>query len=258
MSAGCGSGALGGVYSGDRKSHPAQWKNPRMKATALDYLLSFVAITFLLVLSIGIVVGLSGWTAQVLRDYHVIADLALVLILYGVLSAVLLRVLLVFRPLQAGTYGEDSSVFTYWKLLTVVHRLGLGALRPFTPVFLLPVMDALFGAKIGSDVAFGGEINDPYLVTVGSGTTLGTHSIVTGSFTGGGNLTCAPVVLGERVTVGPGALISPGCEIGSDVTIVMGSYVMPNTKIPAGETWRGNPARKWIQTAALRARTDGD
>lgn len=221
-----------------------------MKTTATDYLLSFTSITMLLVMSAGLAVVISPLWGHALGGYRVLADAALFLIGYGVFSALLLRLMLAIKPLSRGTFGEDAPEFTYWKLLTVVHRLGVGALRPFTPVFLLPLIDALFGARIGGDVAFGGEINDPYLVQIGSGTTLGTHSIVTGSYTGGGALTCAPVRIGSDVTIGPNALISPGCVIGSRVTIVMGSYVMPDTVIPDGETWRGNPARKWVPVRA--------
>lgn len=228
-----------------------------MKATTTDYLLSFLVISFLI--SVSACTVAAGWrlSVDIFRDYHVLADALIFFIGYGVYSAVVLRVLLAIRPMRAGTYGENSVEFTYWKLLTVIHRLGQGALRPFTPVFLLPLVDSIFGARIGTDVAFGGEVNDPYLVTIGDGTTLGTHSIVTGSFTGGGTLTCSPIVIGRRVTVGPNAVISPGCVIGDDANIVTGSFVMPNTNILAGETWRGNPARKWVQTTFQNGRLGG-
>ena len=34
-------------------------------------------------------------------------------------------------------------------------------------------------------------------------------------------------------------------HIGEGAVVMGGAHVMPNTRIPAGETWRGNPARKW-------------
>ncbi|MBP6898872.1 MAG: hypothetical protein KBC73_02225 [Burkholderiaceae bacterium] len=227
-----------------------------MKVTPIDYLLSALVITVLCLSSLAAVMFVTTWTRALLGAYHVVADTALWMIGYGVLSAILLRGLLHWRPLAAGQFSETSPEFTQWKLLTVVHRLGQGALRPFTPVFLLPVVDALFGARIGSDVAFGGEINDPWLVEVGEGTTLGTHSIVTGSTTGGGLLTMAPVRLGKGVTVGPNVMISPGCEIGDGAKLMVGSYLMPNSRVPAGETWRGNPARKWVPVKTTAALVD--
>lgn len=219
-----------------------------MKTTWLDYALSTTLIAMLLTLSVGAVAMIAPHLRAVCGDYHVLLELVAVMLLYGVSSAFLVRGLLRFRPIAPGNYNEDSPVFAYWKLITVVYRLGQGALRPFTPIFFVPVVDAIYGARIGRDVAFGGEINDPYFVSVGDGTTLGTHTIISGSFTGGGVLTCGTVRIGRNVTVGPNATIFPGTEIGDGATVMIGSCVMPGTFIPAGETWRGNPARKWTQS----------
>jgi acetyltransferase-like isoleucine patch superfamily enzyme len=46
--------------------------------------------------------------------------------------------------------------------------------------------------------------------------------------------------------VGVHSVVLPGTEIGDNATLLNGSYVVPGSKIPAGETWRGNPARKWL------------
>ena len=220
----------------------------RVKTTWLDYLLSTAAVSLLLVLSVGCVVIASPTLHAWCGDYHVLVELALGMLLYGVFAALLARCMLRIKPIAPGAYGEDSTVFTYWKLITVVQRLGQGAMRPFTPVFLLPVVDALYGARIGKDVAFGGEINDPYMVSVGDGTTLGTQTIISGSFTGQGTLTCGFVRIGRNVTVGPNTTILPDTEIGDGASVLIGSCLMPGARIPAGEVWRGNPARKWVQT----------
>ena len=140
----------------------------------------------------------------------------------------------------------ESPVFTYWKLLSVVYRLGQAALTPFTPVFLKPVVESLFGARVGTGVALGGTIDDPYMVTIGDGAILGHASLVSGNMIHGGKLTCGPITIGAGATVGIHSVLLPGTEIGENVTLMAGSYVLPNTKIPAGETWRGNPARKWL------------
>lgn len=218
-----------------------------MKTTWWDYLLSTATISLLLALSIGCVAVASPALRVWCGDYHVLVELAFGMLLYGVFAALLVRCMLGIKPILPGSYGDDSTVFAYWKLITVVQRLGQGALRPFTPVFLLPVVDALYGARIGKDVAFGGEINDPYLVSVGDGTTLGTQSIVSGSFIGQGALTCGFVRIGRNVTVGPNTTIFPGTEIGDGASVLIGSCLMPGARIPAGEVWRGNPARKWVQ-----------
>jgi serine acetyltransferase len=223
-----------------------------LKATGLDYLLSGVAITLLLAAAIlGVFVCLP-WSKSLFADYHVVTDFLLGLLLFGLFSALLVRILLAFRPMPHGTFDMDSSVFTYWKLITIVYRLGQSALKPFTPVFLKPLIEMLFGARIGRDVALGGVIDDPFMVSVGDGSVLGNASLVSGNYINDGALICGPVTIGKRVTVGANSVIFPNSDIGDDVILAGGSYVMPGTKIPAGETWRGNPARKWIQHAGVR------
>lgn len=216
-----------------------------MKATSLDYLLSTLMITGLLAASVAIVAMCLPLTRSVTGDYHVIVDLALGLMVYGVLSAAVVRAISRVWPLPAGTHEANSPVFTRWKLLTVTYRLGQGALRPFVPVFLQPVLEAIFGARIGRDVALGGTIDDPYMVSVGDGSVLGNASLVSANIVSGGKLTCGSVKIGRDVTVGANSVIFPGAEIGDGVTLVSGSYVIPGTRIPGGEVWRGNPARKW-------------
>jgi carbonic anhydrase/acetyltransferase-like protein (isoleucine patch superfamily) len=41
-------------------------------------------------------------------------------------------------------------------------------------------------------------------------------------------------------------VVFPNTEIGAGAVVAGGSFVMPGTRIPAGESWRGNPARKWV------------
>lgn len=224
-----------------------------MKATPLDYLLSSLCITLLLGLSLGGVALLLPWSRAWFADYHVLADLVLALLLYGLLSALGVRLLLALRPIPDGSHGQDSPVFTQWKLVTIVYRLGQAALKPLTPIFLKPLVEALYGARIGADVALGGVIDDPYKVTIGAGAVLGNASLVSGNYISGGLLVCGSVRIGAGVTVGANSVVFPDVEIGDGATLVGGSYVMPGARIPAGETWRGNPARKWIQTAGRAA-----
>lgn len=218
----------------------------QMKATALDYLLSIVVITVMLMLALIPVLAVHSAVAAWINPYHVLVEAALFLLGYGLASALAVRVLLHWRPIPAGTHSGDSPVFSQWKLVTVTYRLGQGALRPFIPVFLQPLQETLFGARIGRDVALGGIIDDPYAVTVGDGTVLGNASLVSANYVAGGQLVCGAVRIGARVTVGANSVIYPATEIGDDATLMVGSVLMPGSRVPAGETWRGNPARRWM------------
>lgn len=217
-----------------------------MKASYLDFLISGGVISIILAATVSGVIFLLPLSKAVALEYHVIVELLLGMLLYGLFSALAVRVLLLLRPVKCGDFDMDSAVFTYWKLLTVIYRLGQGVLLTFTPVFAKPLVEMLFGARVGANVALGGTIDDPYMVTIGEGSVLGHASLVSGNMVHGGKLTCGPVIIGVGVTVGVNSVILPNTEIGDNATVMGGSYVMPGTKIPAGETWKGNPARKWM------------
>lgn len=217
-----------------------------MKTGFWDFVLCGGAIALVLVAALALVMGLTPVTAAMLPQHHAVLDFLLLLIAYGVLSALLVRLLLRFWPMLPGEYGMDSPVFARWKLLTIVYRLGQGALVPFTPVFVKPVIDALFGARIGSQVAFGGVIDDPYMVSVGDGVVLGHASLVSANFIANGKFTCGEVNIGAGATIGANCVIFPNTVIGEGAVLMAGSCLMPGANMPAGETWRGNPARKWM------------
>lgn len=211
-----------------------------------DYLLSTLCISLLLSCTGTLLWVLHPWAQAWLGAYHPLAELALGLLGYGLASAALLRLLLRIHPMPLGAHGPDDRAFTYWKLLTVLYRLGQASLGWCIPFFLRPLRDVLFGARVGADVAFGGTIDDPYLVTVGAGSVLGNASLVTGNYLAGGKLVCARVHIGAGVTVGANAIVMPGVTLGDGATVMSGAVVMPGTQVPAGESWRGNPARKWM------------
>ncbi len=217
-----------------------------MKTSLADYLLSTLALSLLLAASILPVWIFSSRSIQWFGDYHVLVDVALVLLLYGILSALAIRVLLRLRPMPPGTYSMDSPIFTSWKLITVIYHFGQSALKPLTPIFLKPLVAILYGARIGSDAALGGIIDAPFAVTLGNRVTVGAFALVSGNFTTRESLILGTVKIGDGATIGVNAVVFPNTEIGENAVLLGGSYLMPGTKIPAGETWRGNPARKWM------------
>lgn len=212
----------------------------------MDYVFGSLVIGPLLLLSLGGVALLYPFTTRWLSDYHVLADVALALLFYGLLSALALRLLLKLRPIPPGEHDLESATFAHWKLLTITYRLGQGALSPLLPFFLRPLLEVLFGARVGADAACGGKIDDPYQVSIGAGTVLGDGSLVSGNYVSGGKLHCGPVRIGRGVTIGANTIVLPSVEIGDGATVMSGACVMPGTVVPAGETWRGNPARKWL------------
>ena len=102
-----------------------------MKSTPWDYVWTGLWITLLLAAAAAAVHTVSPWTRGLLGAYHVLVDLALLLLSYGLLSALVVRTIVKLKPLAPGAHGLDSAEFARWKLLTVLYRFGQGALRPF-------------------------------------------------------------------------------------------------------------------------------
>jgi len=236
------------MYDRSSKVHRQQ---PRatMKTSPLDYVLSTSLFVILLSLSLTVTVFVIGpVTEWLLGEYHIIADLFIFLLIYGLLSGLLLQVLLKVIPLQEGSFSLDDKNFTYWKLYSMIFYTGRAFLMPLTLVAARPLVLKLFGARLGADIAIGGDVDSPYLTTIGDGTAVGNGSHVVGTMTVNDKIFIGSVRIGRNVTIAMNAVVLPDVEIGDNAVVEIGSVVMPGTRIPRGERWRGNPARKWMLT----------
>ncbi len=217
-----------------------------MKSSIFDFLLCGFAITFILVSSFATIhFGVFPFTSSYLGQYAVIFNFFLFLLAYGIISGAIIQILIRAKPLELGEFAMDHPNFTYWKLLTIVYRLGEFFLLPFTTVFTKPLIIKLFGAKIGKNVAIGGTIDDPYLISVGDGSIIGQGSLVSGNASMNGKIVFGKVTIGNGVTISVNAVVLPNVEIGDNSVISIGSVLLSGSIVPKDETWRGNPARKW-------------
>lgn len=49
--------------------------------------------------------------------------------------------------------------------------------------------------------------------------------------------------VGNHATIGEGAIIEAGSDVGATAIVAPGSVVVRNTVIPSGQFWAGNPAK---------------
>ena len=222
-----------------------------MKTELIDFVYSTVVLTLLTCLAVIMAGATAGSLEQVLGMYTPLLAVLAFLLFFGLLCALCTRLIMTFRPLTAGKHSMDSQLFTRWKLFIVIYEFGRAALLPFTVVFLRPVVAALFGAKVGKDIALGGHLVDPELITIGDEAIIGQGSVVSAHTITSGFLILGPVVIGNRATVGVNAVVMSGVHLGDDSILTPGTTVPPGTIIPPGELWGGNPARK------IRSLTDG-
>jgi len=158
--------------------------------------------------------------------------------------SVLAKTVLGFR-IAPGLYPMYSIEALRWmgynSLILITNSAFLDVLRisPFQTLFY-----RLMGAKVGKDanVNTAGladlsmlEIGDH--VVIGGGTALICHAVERGF------LRLAPTKLGDRVSIGLGSVIMPGCQIGDGAVIAPCSFLPKGTQVPPRGLWGGNPAR---------------
>ena len=127
--------------------------------------------------------------------------------------------------------------------MTLVVRYSF--LEFVTPSALGQLFYRLMGMRIGRNVTINSTaIADPSLIEVADGATIGGSASVLAHYAQGGYLVIAPVKIGAGATIGLRAVIMGGVEVGARAKVLASSFVLPNTRIPPGETWAGIPARR--------------
>ena len=98
---------------------------------------------------------------------------------------------------------------------------------------------------MGENVALSETIQDAFMAEIGNNTIVGCGAQIFGNYLENNKIFIGKVKIGHNVMIGVNCTIFPNTVIEDGATLSIGSVVMPGTVIPAGETWKGNPARKW-------------
>lgn len=218
-----------------------------MKVTPIDFLLSgfFMALLWGLAWLLCFVF-LEPSLVKYFGIYASVANILLFVSFYGLFSGLLLQLMLKIRTLKCGEFTSESHEFTYWKLLTVLHYFGLRALFLFQVAPAQPMLARLFGAKVGSNVAIGGFLDSPFLISIGDNCTVGNSSIVSGNLSVNGKLIIGKIQIGANSTVGVFSTVMPNTKMGQNTILGPNSILTVGAQIPDGESWKGHPARKWL------------
>ncbi|OYY95553.1 MAG: hypothetical protein B7Y41_03370 [Hydrogenophilales bacterium 28-61-23] len=216
-----------------------------MKTDAKDYLYSAALIGLVLATTLLLLFLLQSWLVSVLGPS--LAPIALFFLFaygYGGFTALFLGLLSIWQPMRPGDYDTDHPQFTLWKVQHVVSELGKVAMSLFFPVFARPAFYALFGARVGGQVAVAGKILDPRLTVLEDNCVLGEGCIVTAHAMAGDRFVLREVRVGKGATVGVGCILMPGVKIGASAVVLPGSVLKAGTEVPAGEIWGGVPAMR--------------
>lgn len=147
------------------------------------------------------------------------------------------------RPFKGGYYTLHALPWFLHNGLFYLVRFTFLPFVTLTPfgVWFLKAM----GMKIGRHAFINTEyISDPQLITIGDDAALGGSVRIFAHYGGGGNLVIAPVTVGNRATLGLACCVMGDVIIGDDATILPESVLLPGSRVGAGETWGGVPARR--------------
>lgn len=170
------------------------------------------------------------------------------LIFLAPLTNFLLRTKL--HPWRGPYYSAETFNWFIHNAITYLARFT--CLEFFTPSPLSNLFYKMMGMKIGHGVVINTTwISDPALIEIGDKVTIGGSATIVAHYGQNGLLVIAPVKIGTGCTIGLKAVIMGGVTIGDGAKVMPLSVVMPNTIIPAGETWGGVPARKIEKPSSL-------
>ncbi len=146
------------------------------------------------------------------------------------------------RPFKGGYYTLRAAPWLLHNALFYLVRFTFLPFVTLTPfgIWFLKAM----GMKIGRHAFINTEyISDPQLITIGDDAALGGSVRIFAHYGGGGNLVVAPVVIGDRATIGLAVTVMGDVEVGRDATVLPNSVLLPGSRVGEGEIWGGVPAR---------------
>ena len=138
-----------------------------------------------------------------------------------------------------------SSTSIRWGFLNVLDRLAKPCVHHMVPSWITDFYYRAMGCKIGKNSFVSSDrINDPYMVSIGDNSIIGSKVIITPHLAEKNDLVLSPVTIGNNCLIGLGAQINPGCVIGDGVVIASRAIVPKYTNIPENEVWAGIPAKR--------------
>ena len=156
---------------------------------------------------------------------------------------------LIFRlKLKEGEYSLGSLETFKWafvnSLILIVKYTFMNFMK-VTP--FLPLYYRWMGAKVGKRVQINTtDIGDVSLLEICDDAVIGGEVVLIGHLAEHGKLKLKRTKIGQKVTIGLGSVIMPGCEIGDGSLIAARSVLLKNTVVPPNSIFAGSPA-KWIR-----------
>ncbi|WP_329034442.1 phosphopantetheine-binding protein [Streptomyces sp. NBC_00178] len=133
----------------------------------------------------------------------------------------------------------------FWKVPSEIY------LQLFNGTPFKNVMWRLLGVRIGRRVFDDGcHLTERTMVSIGSGSTLNTGSVVQCHSQEDGAFKSDRSAIGSGCTLGVGAFVHYGVTVGDGAVLAPDSFLMKGESVPDDSQWGGNPARRMERVAA--------
>lgn len=158
--------------------------------------------------------------------------------------SVLAKNLFGFR-IKPGLFTIHSMDTLRWMGYNMLILLANSA---FLDVFRLSPFQILFYRLMGAKVGDGVNVNtaglaDLAMLEIGDNVLIGGGVALICHASERGFIRLEPTRIGSQVSIGLGSVIMPGCRIGDGAAIAPCSFLPKGTEVPAKGYWGGNPAR---------------
>ena len=146
------------------------------------------------------------------------------------------------RPFKGGYYTMRAAPWLLHNALFYLVRFTFLPFVTLTPfgIWFLKAMRMTIGRHAFINTEY---ISDPQLISIGEDATIGGSVRIFAHYGGGGYLVVAPVVIGDRATIGVAATVMGDVEVGRGATVLPHSVLLPGSRVGESETWGGVPAR---------------
>jgi acetyltransferase-like isoleucine patch superfamily enzyme len=187
------------------------------------------------------------WLRIVVLSMTIIPSYLIFAITLMVLSALATRVLGWRTPAEVEMRIDDLEwpLLDWARYMTSIHvvRVFAGAFFRATPIWTLYMR--LNGARFGRGVYVNSlALSDHNLLEFGEGVVVGDGAHISGHTVERGIVKTGRVRLGDHVTVGLGSTLGIGVEAGAGCQIGALSVVPKHSRLEAGATYAGVPARR--------------
>jgi len=155
--------------------------------------------------------------------------------------------------IKPGAYPPGSPVFFRWLIYSGLHLWLVNLVLPFIRgnnwiKFYLRIA----GAKVGTQSFINtSEIYDPYLLEIGREVLIGGEAFLNCHLFEHGHLNLDKIIIGDYVTIGAEAYLTPGTRIGNNGAVGIHTYLRRNTEISDGDALMTPPGMSPRQVIKL-------